>query len=198
MNLGKTASGLQPRALRRINAARRAPFACADTPGWLGLADQAQPGRRYRRGAKQRAAGMARRAIPRRQAQRAGRHRRPKASGIKAEWPRCAMRRGAQPASPTAARRMHDGTATGESRHDQLCRSRQETGRGAERAYRAQSAAPQAQDSTLRHGAGRAAAVRASISRISQVHNQTVASHCLTTICLSIGPLEKRTRRSGF
>ena len=41
------------------------------------------------------------------QAQRAGTDQRagPKASGIKAEWPRFGTKRGAQPASPTAARR---------------------------------------------------------------------------------------------
>ena len=74
MNLGKTASGLQSRALRRINAARRAPSRAAGH-AWPdpGLADQASPGRRYCRGAKHRAAGMAGRAIPWRQAQRAGR-----------------------------------------------------------------------------------------------------------------------------
>ena len=111
MNLGKTASGLWARALRRINAARRAPVRAADTPDWIGLADQAQPGRRYRRGAKRSAAGMACKAIPW-SASAARRPVGPKASGIKAERPRRATRRGATPASPTAKAGMYRGAGT--------------------------------------------------------------------------------------
>lgn len=92
MNWGKTASGLQTRSLRRINAARRAPLHAAGMPGWC-LPDQAQPGRRYFRGAKQRAAGMVRRTIPW-SASEARRPERPKASGIEA-GNGCAAQRGA-------------------------------------------------------------------------------------------------------
>ncbi len=104
MNLGKAASGLRARALRRINAARRAPLHAQGMPDWIGLADQTLPGRRFCRGAKHRAAGMVCKTIPWR-ASAARRPARPQASGIKAEWPRRATRRGATPASPPAERR---------------------------------------------------------------------------------------------
>ena len=74
--------------------------------GWL-LVDQVQPVRCMRGAPSKERRGWAVQPIPWRAsaARRPGAKRRPEASGIKAAWPRLGTRRGATPASPTAARR---------------------------------------------------------------------------------------------
>jgi hypothetical protein len=98
-----------PGRCAETNAARRAPLRASGTPSWLAVGrsgatcSAAFEGRQARRGGD----GLPSRS-PGGQASRAGQEpakRRPETSGIKAAWPRLGTRRGATPASPTAARR---------------------------------------------------------------------------------------------
>ena len=102
----RTAANGPGGALKPTPRGERPCVPAARLAGWL-LVDQVQPVRCMRGAPSKARRGWAVQPIPWRAsaARRPGAKRRPEASGIKAAWPRLGTRRGATPASPTAARR---------------------------------------------------------------------------------------------